>query len=90
MTIDGRLEKKDDELHDAHMHTIDNREEVEQSKFCYCICCDTYFKPDEVEDYADGGSTVICPYCDCDAVIGEACGIKLTDKLLSNLHKRYF
>lgn len=90
MTIDGRLEKKDDELRDAHMHTMDNREELEQSKFCYCICCDTFFKPEEVDDWADGGSTAVCPYCDCDAVIGEGCGIKLSDELLEKLHKKYF
>lgn len=89
-SIDGRLEKKDNDLRDAHMHTMDNREEVEQSKFCYCICCDTFFKPEEIEDYADGGSTVLCPYCDCDAVLGDACGITLTDELLAKLHKRYF
>lgn len=90
VTIDGRLEKKDDELKDAHRHTIDNREEVESSQICHCICCQTFFQPSEIESYADGGTTAICPYCDCDAVLGDGSGIKLTDELLEKLHQRYF
>lgn len=80
----------DDALADAHLHTADNRKEVESSRFCYCICCQTFFKPTEIENYTDGGATVVCPYCDCDAVIGEGCGIRLTDELLDSLHQRYF
>lgn len=89
-TIDGRLEKKDDALLDAHLHTADNREEVEASQVCYCICCQTFFKPTEIDEYTDGGATAICPYCDCDAVIGDACGIPMTDELLERLHNKYF
>ena len=74
---------------EAHMHTIHNREEVEGSLFCYCICCQTLFKPEEIDDYADGGATAVCPYCDCDAVLGDACGIKLTDELLERLHNKF-
>lgn len=85
-----KFQYSEDALSDAHMHTIHNREEVEASRFCYCISCQTFFKPSEVESYADEGTTAICPYCDCDAVLGETCGIKLTDKLLEELHQRYF
>lgn len=77
-------------LKDAHMHTIHNRHEVEASQVCYCICCRSFFKPEEIDSYADEGDTAICPYCDCDAVLGEACGIKLTDDLLEQLHNKYF
>lgn len=80
----------DDALLEAHRHTVQNRKEIEASQFCYCICCQTFFKPSEIVDYTDGGATAICPYCDCDAVLGEACGIKLTDELLENLHIKYF
>ncbi len=83
-------ETNDNALTEAHGHTIHNREEVEASQFCYCISCRTFFRPSEIDDYADGGATAICPYCDCDAVLGEACGIKLTDELLEQLHDRYF
>lgn len=80
----------DDALCEAHRHTANNREEIERSQFCYCICCQTYCKPSEIDDYVDGGITAICPNCDCDAVIGDACGIKLTDELLEALNKKYF
>lgn len=90
LNIDGRLEKKDDKLKDAHLHTSQNRSEIECSKVCYCISCQTIFKPEEVTDYADGGETVICPFCDCDAVLGNGCGFKLTDDLLESLHNKYF
>lgn len=90
VNIDGRLEKKDDCLRDAHLHTSQNRGEIEHSKTCYCISCQTIFMPEEVEDYTDGGETGICPYCDCDAILADASGIKMTNKLLVDLHMRYF
>lgn len=90
VNIDGRLEKKDDKLKDIHLHTSHNRSEIEYSKVCYCISCQTIFKPEEVVDYTDGGETVICPYCDCDAVLGDGCGFKLTDDLLDSLLHKYF
>lgn len=77
-------------LKDAHRHTSHNRREVDASKFCCCISCRTFFKPSEIDCYADEGDTAICPYCDCDAVLGDACGIKLTDELLEDLHQKYF
>lgn len=83
-------ETNDNALTHAHGHTMHNRKEVESSQFCYCIFCQTFFRPSEIDDYADGGTTAICPYCGCDAVIGEACGIKLTDELLDRLHYKYF
>lgn len=85
-----RLEKKDDTLKSAHMHTSHNRQEIEASQICCCISCQTFFKPSEIDSYTDEGATVICPCCDCDAVLGDACGIKLTDDLLEKLHQRYF
>lgn len=90
MTPEGRIEKEDDKLKDAHLHTFGNRSEIDRSKTCYCLSCQTIFKPEEVTDYADGGETVICPYCDVDAVLGDGCGFKLADDLLDSLHNKYF
>lgn len=90
LDIDGRLEEKDDRLKDAHIHTIYNRDEIERSKECHCISCRKSFKPEEVVDYADGGHTGVCPFCYCDAVLGDGCGFKLTDDLLDRLHHEYF
>lgn len=88
--IDGRLGEKEDKLKDAHLHTSGNRDEIGSSKVCYCIFCQTFFKPEEVLDYIDGGETGLCPYCDCDAIIADASGIYMSDKLLSALHWRFF
>lgn len=85
-----KFQYSEDGLTDAHGHTIHNREEMEASQFCYCISCQTFFRPSEIDDYTDGGTTAICPYCSCDAVIGEACGLNLTDELLEQLHDKYF
>lgn len=85
-----KMETTDDALRDAYQHTILNREEVEKSSTCHCIACQTSFNPSEIEDYADAGCTALCPNCDCDAVIGDACGIELCDKLLQQLHDKYF
>ena len=88
--IDGRLEKKDDMLKDAHLHTASNATEFEGAKECGCICCRRIFSADEVEDFAEHGETAICPYCGCDSLIADLSGIKLTKELLSNLNKKYF
>lgn len=90
ITPEGRIEKEEDKLRDAHLHTSHNRREVENSKECNCICCQRIFPADEIEDYADGGETAICPYCDCDTLIADSSGIKLTKELLSQLNKKYF
>lgn len=89
-TLNGRLERNDDRLKDAHLHTIYNREEILESKISYCICCQTFLHPSEIDDYADDNQTAICPYCGTDSVIGDASGIRLTDDLLARLHKEYF
>lgn len=77
-------------LEEAHKHTINNREELEKSKIVFCISCRSFVHPSEITEFVDGGKTGICPYCDIDALIGDACGIKLTDKLLTDLHYKYF
>ncbi len=78
------------DLTEAHKHTIRNREELEKSKVVFCISCRSFVHPSDITEYVDGGKTGICPHCDIDALIGDACGIKLTDKLLTDLHYKYF
>ena len=90
MTLNGRMEKKDDRLKDAHLHTANNASELEAAKECGCICCQRIFPADEVEDFAEHGETAICPYCGCDSLIADTSGIKLTNELLSELNKKYF
>ena len=35
---------------------------MEDCKY-YCVDCDWYYKPSEVEEQDDGISDVICPHC---------------------------
>ncbi|MDE6795362.1 MAG: hypothetical protein K2J63_08695 [Muribaculaceae bacterium] len=88
--LDGRLEKKDDRLKDAHLHTESNAVEFETAKECGCTCCQRIFPADEVEDFAEHGETAVCPYCGYDSLIADSSGIKLTKELLSDLNKNYF
>lgn len=90
MSMNGKTGYDEAALRDAHRHTIRNRGEIEHSQICHCICCRTYFRPSEIDSYTDGGETVICPYCDCDAVIGDGSGVALSDDLLQQMHERYF
>lgn len=90
ITSEGQMQKKEDRLKDAHLHTIYNREEIEVSDNCGCISCQRIFPASEVEDYIDGGITGMCPYCNIDAVIGDASGIKITNELFAELNKKYF
>lgn len=77
-------------LEAAHRHTIRNRSEIERSQNCGCTCCERIFPAAEVEEYIDNGTTAMCPYCSCDALVGDAAGFGLTADLLHQLNKHYF
>lgn len=77
-------------LETAHSHTLRNRSEIERSQNCACICCKHIFQATEVKNYIDNDSTALCPYCDCDAVLADAAGFKLTPQLLRQLNEYYF
>lgn len=88
--LKGMLERKEDWMRDAHMHTSYNRSEIEHSKSCCCISCQTFFNPTEVDYYIDNGQTGMCPYCGIDALIADASGMKITDSMLIDLYMHYF
>ncbi|MDE6238551.1 MAG: hypothetical protein K2M54_01010 [Muribaculaceae bacterium] len=90
VNAEGRIEKVDDKLRDAHLHTSNNTDEIKAAEECGCICCQRIFAAEEVENFAEHGVTAICPYCGCDTLIADSAGIKLTKELLSNLNKKYF
>ena len=77
-------------LNEVHHHTIYNREEIEKSDTIYCISCQERLTPSEITEFVDEGTTGLCPHCGMDALIGDACGIKLTDTILKRLYKKYF
>lgn len=75
---------------DAHSHTIRNRSEIGRSVKCGCLCCERIFPASEVVDYIDNGSTALCPYCGCDALLADAAGFELNANLIKQLNEHYF
>lgn len=83
---------EDLELTKIHEHSFENKEEIMKSNTCGCFYCLEMFVPSEIKEWIDdkGGDTAQCPYCMIDSVIGDASGIKITKKLLEELHNKYF
>ena len=84
-------ESKKGVLKEAHHHTTYNKEEIEKSGTFYCISCLKSMAPSEITEFWDiNGTTGVCPYCGIDALIGDACGMTITDTLLKRLYRKYF
>lgn len=79
-------------LKDAHRASIGNEESVLRSKVCGCFSCKNIFPASEVNFFkeADGTKTAWCPYCDIDAVLGDASGYPITDDFLEEMNKCWF
>lgn len=74
----------------AYAHTIRNRVEILKSRNCCCIDCRQIFPAKDVTDWIDGNQTAMCPYCNADAVIGDASTFQLTEDFIITLHNEYF
>ncbi len=75
----------------VYKHSYKNKEEILNSKVCGCFYCGSIFSATEISDWVmDNPPTAQCPHCCIDSVIGDASGIDVTEKLLNELHKRYF
>lgn len=84
---------KEQELKAAHKCSIYNQQQVLASKLCGCFYCERIFNASEVDNFLEenkGGKTAWCPYCDTDAVIGDASGFPVTKEFLSAMNKRWF
>lgn len=80
-------------------HRIKNKEDLQKSQLCACTQCLKVFSAEKIESYIqerDGKETGKCPYCDRDAIIGDASGYKLADELIpafeefKKIHKHSF
>lgn len=58
-------------LQDAHRFSSHHRDSLESSDLCGCFHCATTFRSVEIEEWTDGDSTALCPYCGIDAVLGD-------------------
>ena len=74
----------------AHKHSSHHREELERSESCGCFYCLAVFKPDEIQEWIDEGSTALCPKCSIDSVIGSASGYPIDEKFLAEMERHWF
>jgi hypothetical protein len=67
-----------------------NRRLVEQSTKAGCFHCLKIFNIAEIKEYTDKDTTVICPLCGVDSVVGDMCGFELTEEILQTAHKFWY
>jgi len=76
------------ELRKAHEACTNNREAIGRSSMCGCFYCLNIFPATEVGHY--WGERAVCPYCEVDAVIGDASGYPITPEFLAEMYEVWF
>lgn len=77
----------------AHQCSSHNKQQIAVSQMCGCFSCERIFGASEVTNFIDergGESTALCPYCDTDAVIGDASGYPITKEFLKEMNQKWF
>ena len=76
-----------EEIESAAKHSLNNRDEIEHSKMCGCYYCRRTFPASLIgfQDYIGGEWTALCPFCSVDAVIGDASGVPINKKVLTEI-----
>lgn len=69
---------------------IKNRRVVEQSTNAGCFHCLNIFAVKEIKEYTDKDSTVICPHCGIDSVIGDNCGVEISQEILKKANDFWY
>ena len=46
--------------------------------------------PEDIDDYNSNGFTAACPYCNIDAIIGDASGYAITFDFLKKMQEHWF
>jgi hypothetical protein len=76
----------------AHKHSIRHRAEIEASDKCGCFCCSRIFNLADHPhaEWADDNSTLLCPFCGIDSVIGSASGYPISVEFLDEMGRHWF
>jgi hypothetical protein len=74
-------------LHDSSMN---NAEMIRKSSMCGCFYCLEMFESSKIVKWVRGERTAICPFCEVDSVLGDACGHVLNHGLLRMMHSYWF
>ena len=75
----------------AHEASFKNKESILRSKVCGCFSCLETFPASEAYfvKETDGQETACCPYCDMDAVLGDASGYPTTQEFLKAMQDEW-
>ena len=74
----------------AHGCSKDHRAQIDASSLCGCFCCLSTFQPTKIETWIDDETMALCPFCEIDAVIGDASGCPITKEFLSEMCEFWF
>lgn len=80
----------DDDVVQAHKHSIRHREEIQESSLCGCFYCLETFPPQEIVDWIDDGECALCPKCGIDSVIGDRSGFHIEKTFLEAMRSHWF
>lgn len=74
-----------------HIYCSLNDESISLSKKCVCIYCKQIFLKGAIKEWIDSGKTALCPFCNVDAVIGDATNLQITDnEFIEAMHQHWF
>ena len=74
----------------AHGCSKDHRAQIDASSLCGCFCCLSTFQPAKIETWIYDETRALCPFCEIDAVIGDASGCPITKEFLSEMCEFWF
>lgn len=82
----------EEEINRAAKHSYNNKHEIEKSKMCGCYYCMRTFPASLIryQDYVMLDNSALCPLCGIDAVIGDASGVPINKKVLTEMYHAKF
>ena len=79
-----------DDITLAHKHSSNHRALLEQSERCGCFHCVSIFDVRAIDEWVDDETTVMCPRCGIDSVIGSSSGFPIDNVFLAAMRRRWF
>lgn len=67
-----------------------NKSIINLSNQVGCFHCEKIVDKTKIENYTDSGQTAICPLCNVDSLIGDACGFEINEQILSQANKFWY
>ena len=74
-----------EDLKALHKLSFKNREQLSNEEKLCCFYCKSYFQFADIEEWADGQLTALCPECSIDSVIPY-----VDKQILNTMYHEYF